>query len=419
MLEFFNVSIVRRWFYGWVIVGAGTFILFLTWGGHYSFGVFLLPLTDSLHASRGAVSALISLRGVFSGASSLLFGSLADRYGPRKVIVPGIIVLGLAWLLSARCTELWQLYIMFSAVGGLAMGAIYVPVISVVSRWFNRKRALALGIVLCAFGISQTALPPLLNAVTLRSGWQFSFALVGAFILAGAVPAALLLRRDPGQRGLLPDGAGGDAADRGDWEDRERNSWTRREALRTAGFWKVFIVYFSCAFCFQIVIFHLVARAVDAGVPAAEAALVVSFTGGAGILGRLVAGGIAARVGIVRALAGSVVLQIPAIFLFVVTRDTWAFYLLAAVFGFAYGGVSPLVPATMAVFFGPREIGAIFGVMTMAYTFGAAAGPVTAGYMFDATGSYTIIFTIAGIVLVGNLVLILFLRQPQRVVSRQ
>ncbi len=410
------VSRLRRVFYGWIVVSVGTFILFLTWGGHYSFGIFLLPLTESLEASRGAVAALISIRGIVSGALSLPFGALADRYGPRRVIIPGVVFLGMAWLLSAQSSRLWQLYLFFGVMGGVAMSAIYVPIISVVSRWFNLKRALALGIVLSSFGISQTVLPPVLSPLTARFGWQPVFALVGAVIIAGAVPAALLLRRDPEQAGLCPDGAGAAGAreEAASPVRQEKVSWTRQEALGTATFWQIFLVYFSCAFCFQIIIFHIVARAVDARVPAAAAALVVSFTGGAGIVGRLVVGAAAARFGNVRTLAVCVLVQIPAILLFAVVRDAWVFYLLAVVFGFAYGGVSPLVPATNAAFFGPKHIGAIFGVMTMGYTFGAASGPVTAGYMFDFTGSYLLIFAFSGLILTAMLVLTLFLKEPRK-----
>ncbi|MBI4330360.1 MAG: MFS transporter, partial [Chloroflexi bacterium] len=268
------------------MLAAGTFVLFLTWGGHYSFGVFLLPLTLSLDASRGAVSALISIRGVFSGTSSILFGALADKYGPKRIITLGVIVTGLAWVISARSSRLWELYLFFSLMGGLGMGAIYVPILSVVSRWFNRRRALALGILLCSFGVSQTLLPPVFSRLTERFGWESVFGVVGLTILAGGVPAALVVRRDPRESGLFPDGkAGGDLE--GDYQQRERDSWTLKETMGSRTFWQLFVIYFSCAFCFQIVIFHIVARAVDAGVAAGAAALVVSFAGGSSVVGRV------------------------------------------------------------------------------------------------------------------------------------
>lgn len=374
----------------------------------------MLPLTDSLQASRGAVSALISLRGVFSGAFSLLSGTLADRYGPKRIISVGVLLTGLAWILSSGSTRLWEMYLFFSLLGGLGMSAIYVPVIAVVSRWFNLKRALALGIVLSSFGVSQTLLPPILSPLTTRFGWQFTFAVIGVIILCCGIPVALLVRRDPRESGLNPDGERRSAVLINNSAEKERDSWTRKEATASRSFWQIFFIYFSCAFCFQIVIFHIVARAVDAGVGAGAAALAVSFTGGAGIVGRLVVGGAVLHWGNQKVLMGCILAQIPAIFLFIVTREAWAFYVLAAVFGFGYGGVSPLVPDTMASFFGPRHIGAIFGVMTMAYNFGAAVGPVTAGLIFDATGSYSVTFALAGTVLIGNLVLSLFLKAPRK-----
>ncbi|MBI4330712.1 MAG: MFS transporter, partial [Chloroflexi bacterium] len=123
-------------------------------------------------------------------------------------------------------------------------------------------------------------------------------------------------------------------------------------------------------------------------------------------------GAAVARLGHRKTLLLSILVQIPPIVLFAVTGEAWAFYLLASVFGFAYGAVSPLVPATVASFFGPRHIGAILGVITLAYTLGAAVGPVTAGFVFDATGSYTLTFAAAGAMLAGNFVLTLFLREP-------
>ncbi len=408
----------RRLFYGWVVVAASTFILFLIWGAHYSFGVFLLPLTDAFEATRGAISGLVFVRTFLSGIFSLGTGVLADRYGPRKVVSAGVILAGLGWGLSSFGTQLWHVYVSFGVLGGMGMAAVHVPIVSAVSRWFSaRRRPLALGIMLCAFGLGQTVLPPAVTYLSARGGWQLAFAVIGAIIIVGGLPPALfLVRRSPAELGLQPDGKAPAKAHQEDQrkDDGGGEEWTREEALRTVSFWQLFAIYFSSALCFQIVMVHIIARAVDVGVDARQAALILSFTGAAGILGRILAGAAAGRLGQKETIRLSLFLQVPMFILFLYAREVWVFYLFGAFFGFGYSGISPLAPAITATFFGARNMGAVFGVMNLAYTLGAGLGPLIAGFIFDLTHSYEAAFLLAGGILAAGFVLTLFLKAPKK-----
>lgn len=406
-----------RLFYGWVVVAASTFILFLIWGGHYSFGVFLLPLTETFEATRATISGLVFVRTLLSGIFSLGTGVLADRYGAKKVISAGVLLAGLGWGLSYFATQLWHVYLLFGVMGGMGMAAVHVPAVSAVSRWFTTRRPLALGIMLCAFGLGQSLLPPAVAYLTTIGGWQLAFAAIGGIIIAGGLPTALLLiKHSPAELGLHPDGdspAVPARKNRGKGEE-SGYEWTREEALRTASFWQLFAVYFSSALCFQIVMVHIIARAVDVGVDAHQAALTLSFIGAAGIVGRILAGVVASRWGQKETLRVSLLLQVPMFILLLYAREVWVFYLFGAFFGFGYSGISPLAPAITASFFGARNMGAVFGVMNLAYTIGAGLGPVTAGYLFDVSHGYEAAFLLAGSILAAGFVLTLFLKAPKR-----
>ncbi|MDP2719782.1 MAG: MFS transporter [Dehalococcoidia bacterium] len=406
-----------RLFFGWIIVGLCTFILFLTWGGHYSFGVFLLPLTKYFDSSRTEISALVAVRGIISGVFCLGAGTLSDKYGIKKVVFVGVVLTGVGWFFSAFVSELWQVYLFYSVVGGLGMSAIYVPIVAVISRWFNAKRPLALGIVLSAFGIGQMLMPLIVSPLVASYGWQFAFMIVGLMILVFGVPSIFFLKSSPEEIGLTVDGAKVKVKENPSGPQVEAiaaNNWTRKEASGTLPFWQLLVIYFSSALCFQIVIVHLVARAVDVGVEFTRAALIISITGAAGIAGRILTGAVAVKVGQKRAMSAALILQVPMFFLFIYARDVWVFYLFGAIFGISYAGVSPLVPALTAGFFGLRHFGAVFAVMNMAYAIGAALGPVLAAYVFDVAYDYRVAFMGAGVLLFCNFIISLFLKDPVR-----
>ena len=176
----------HRLFYGWFVVvaaavgmllGAAPIVVF-------SFGVFLKPLTEEFHAGRAAVSLAITILNFSTAMGSTLVGFLCDRIGARRVALSGMLLLALC-LMSARIigARLWELYIFYAVVGAVTPATTTVPYSMVVSRWFNRQRGLALGLMMLGLGVGAVVMPPLFQYLIGRVGWRSAYVVAGAVVL--------------------------------------------------------------------------------------------------------------------------------------------------------------------------------------------------------------------------------------------
>jgi MFS family permease len=197
-------------FYGWWVVltaalglllGAAPIIVF-------SFGVFLKPLSRQFHAGRAAISLAFTLFTLMAALGHPLAGRLVDRYGARKVILPCTFVFGLILLSSNLLSgKAWHLYIFYLALGTVAGGTGPLPYSSVVSHWFDRRRGLALGLMLFGLGSGAIIMPPLAGRLIAAFGWRAAYAVFGSAALCASLPLlTVFLKERPEKMGLLPDG---------------------------------------------------------------------------------------------------------------------------------------------------------------------------------------------------------------------
>ena len=238
----------RRLFHGWIVVATSAAGLFL--GAFpivaFSFGVFFQPFVREFHAGRGAISLAFTLHNLISGVCAVFVGRIADRVGARKVILPGLGMLGLMLLLAETMgSQLWALYVFYCALGVVAPATTTLPYALVVSRWFDRRRGLAIGLMMVGLGTGAIVMPMLAQRLIAAFGWRTAFALAGCAILVIPIPiVALLLRDTPAEMGLLPDGetetaaptAAGGRLDGLTWEEscRERYVLVDGDGIRPA-----------------------------------------------------------------------------------------------------------------------------------------------------------------------------------------
>jgi MFS family permease len=389
------------------MVAALFFIVFVFWGTYYSFGVFFKPLSQGFGWSRAETSGAFTLGMIMQGLSGVAAGAMVDKRGPRVVMTVACLLTGLGFMLMSQTSTLWHLYLFFGILAGSGAGAAYIAPVATVPRWFTRRRGLALGIMLAAMGAGQMAMPPLFADLITRYGWQPSYVVAGAAVIAIGLPAALLLRRSPLVE-HLPDTAevGATAA--------KQQTWSTREALRSLQFWLLSVIWLLAAFSLQMVMVHIVPFATDEGIPLDTAARLLTLYGGMVIISRIGVGWISDLLGNRASYLGCLFLQMGALIILSGAGDLWRFRVAAVIFAAGYGGGASVFPKIVADVFGLRAIGAILGLVGLGWALGAGLGPFLAGLIFDLSGRYFAAFLTGAAVLALALALVLILFRVTR-----
>lgn len=398
-------------FYGWVIVGASTLVMALGLGMLQSFGVFFKPVAQEFQWTRDVTAVAYSIYGIAEAVVTPASGFLTDRYGPKAVLAAGGVLAGLGYFLTSQTQSLWQFYLFFGVLIGLSNGVSYTPLVVTVNRWFVGRRGLAQGIVVSGVGIGTVIIPPL--AAYLIEGlqsWRAAYILMAAVLGIGITGSAFLLRRSPQDGGLQ---AYGHAAIAQGSELSPELSL--RQALRRRAFWIIFLVGAFSFGSLSVVLVHLVNYATDPGVglSAEVAATFLSVIGLGSIAGKVGMGAISDYIGrkttivISCGLGAAMMLFLPS------ARSLWALYLFSALFGFAYGGWTPVLPALVGELFGMRSMGTIFGITSLGGSLGSALGAYVAGAIFEVRASYTLAFVLGAVVLGLAAVSVLLVKGPQ------
>jgi MFS family permease len=378
----------RRIFYGWWIVLVSAVGLF--WGVPltvYSFGVFLKPLMQEFHAGRAAISLAFTLKLFVTALCTPLTGWLLDRYGARKVILPFTVLFGATLLFNkAFSGSLWHFYFFYAVLGLLVHGFGPVPYGYVISHWFDRRRGLALGLMMLGIGSGAIIMPSLAQQLIIRFGWHAAYSILGGAVWLIATPVvAAFLRETPQDFGLLPDGmppqnpAAQAAA--------PLQGVTAYDAWRTGTFWLLACAFFLLSASVQGCVVHLAPMLSDRGISPQTAALGVSLIGAAVLLARVGVGYLLDRLFaplLAAACFATAALGIGLLWLgSTPLAFTGAFFV-----GLGLGAEVDLIPYLSARYFGLRAFGKIYSMVFAAFALAGALGPLILGAVFDRTGSY-------------------------------
>jgi len=372
-----------RLFYGWVIVGSGIVVTCIGVGAMLSLTIFPQPMSEAMGWSRTGISTAALINWICMGLGAFVWGALSDRFGTRAVVLAGGILLGLGLVTASRAATLGQFQILFGVIVGLAAGSFYTPMTATTTRWFTRHRSLAVALVSAGLSVGSAIMAPLARWLITTHDWRFAMLALGDVVWLVVIPVALLVREPPAS---TTDATSGSAA------GADGHDITAAQALRTPQFAAIALTHFACCAAHSGPIFHMVTNAIDHGVPAMAAATVLSVAGLASLSGRIICGLVADRLGAQRTLLTGLAIQAVAVSLFPFPRELASFYMLALLFGFAYGGVMPLYAILVREYFGAQIMGTAFGAVAFASTLGMALGPWAGGWLYDASGSYFWLF---------------------------
>ena len=382
-------------FYGWRIVAAIFVMLAVSSGlGFYSMAVFLEALTTQQDFSVSAVSGATALLFVVSGISGVFIAGLIRRYDPRLPIAVGALIASIALVLIGRAQELWQIYADYTLFGVGQAASSLVPGTTLLTRWFVRRRAVAISLASTGLSVGGVVLTPLAAAGIQKYGMEVTTLWMAIAYLVGIVPVtAVVLRPYPATLGLLPDGDRASGL-----EESFESSGTRLRHALSSRFYVAMTVGFAFVMAAQVGgiahQFKLVATRVDA----TFAAIAVSALAATSIVGRLTGGWLVTVISMRGFTVAMTLLQAVALVVLGLSQTPAALLAGTLVFGVTMGNLLMLQPLLLAEAFGVRDYSRIYAISYLVSTVGLAAGPWVMGLLHDAAGGYTEAFLVGGLV---------------------
>jgi MFS family permease len=372
-----------------VVLATSFGTLVVIYGVWYSYSVFLVALIREFGWSRSVISGGFAF---FSGMNAVLgppTGWLIRRWGPRRIILAGVVVMALGLCLTAETRQWWHLYGAYGLITGLGISLNgWIPQVILIQAWFPGRVGSAMGLATSGIGVGIFALVPLAQLMIEWYGWRWAFRLLAALTVAWGLPSTLWWVQDPP----------GVAAHRSETRPREADgateaSWTLGTAARTRRFWALCGMYFFGNAVTQMLMIHQVAYLVDHRMPALTAASVGGFVGLVSIGGKIGWGVLSDRTS--RELActlgfGCVLGSLGGLVLAGVYPDSPIVWGYAVLIALGYGVLSPVFPATASDLYRGPGFATIYGTLWAVVCLGLAAGPWIAGQVFDLTGSYAL-----------------------------
>lgn len=378
-------------FAGWWVV-AGAFLCMLTsYAVAYSFAAFFGALETEFGARRGETALVFSISAFLYFLLGLPAGLIADRTGPRPVVIGGLVLISVGLVVAAHATALWQVYLGYGLGVGLGVGLSYVPSVAAVQRWFVRRRGTASGIAVAGIGVGTLIGAPLAHQMIGVMGWRHTYLALAILTLFGAIASGILIRSSPERYGLAPDGdppapAGQPAVSPG---------LTLGEAVRTHPFWAIYIGALLMSFGLFVPFVHLAPFASDVGLGEGFGVLLIVLLGVGSTVGRFLFASITNWLGRRLSFALMYIGAGTMLVMWSQFSSAPALVAFALLFGAFYGGFVAIAPSLAADYFGGRALGSVIGALYSGVAFGALLGSPVAGYAYDFFGSY------AGAILAG------------------
>jgi len=404
-------------FQGWWILAVTCLVVLLsnglTLGG---ITVFDRSLLEALQIGRGALKFRDLVQMLTAAAAAPFLGYLADRFGVRPLILLGLVLLSIGFLGYSRVESISDIYVLHVLLGlGLSSTGL-VLCVSVVSRWFNARRGLALGLVLAGASVGNGLLPLFNAALNAQIGWRNAFIVLGCLPLT-LIPAVLwLVRESPASIGQKPYGELQNALSSASLAAPTTITYT--QALSTRNFKLLGLIAF-CSFLSLVgVTAHLFLFLKDQAFTDARAATGLTLLYALGLVGKLLAGVMADRWGLKSAFLLYLIAMTVGALLLSVASDSLP-WLAIAVLGLGWGGTYTLQQLCAAELFSGAALGRIVGTLVLIDSFGAALGPWGMGYAYDRFGSYQYAFNALLALLTISVVAAMFLKLPNSSLARR
>jgi predicted MFS family arabinose efflux permease len=362
---------------GWTVAGAAFAGVMTSFSPivPYTFSLFLNPLHNAFGWKRQALDGTFAIAAITVALVSPFIGMLLDRFPPRRIILPCILVFALALASLSRLSgDIVHFYFTFFILGLVANGTAQFAYTRTILTWFQKRRGLAIAMILTGSGVGSILIPPATQWTIAHHGWRSAYLLLGGIALLGLPLTALLVRNRPVV--LVAQ------------EEPVVSGITVRGAFATTAFWVLCGITVLSAFSENGLVTNLAAILGDHGVTPQSAALVLSVRGGSGILGRLCVGFLLDRFSPQRIQTMILLLAALGTLILAFAGSPAVALLGATLLGIGLGSEADVLPYLLANYVGRKNFSVLYGLTWTAYAIGGATGPMFIGHMYDIAGAY-------------------------------
>jgi MFS transporter, OFA family, oxalate/formate antiporter len=379
----------------------------------YAFSVFIKPLNAEFGWNRTEISMAYGLCVLVLALTSFLSGRMSDRYGPRKVVLFGAIILAIGFVTSGLIHSKWELYLTYGLIAGIGGGFVYLPPIATTPKWWPDRRSLATGFAVVGLGLGSFIMAPLATKImdSPALGWRYAFIYVGIAMGIMGVISSLCLSNPP--KNWKPAGWNLPLPLAGTPAVARTRDFTFGETIRTPQFWMLYVAYFCGSFAGLMVIGHIAGHGRDSGLTAMQAAAAVMTFAIFNAATRIIIGYLADKIGAMVSLTTILSLQVIAMaLLFPAGKDVVFLVIVAALLGWNFGGMFTLFPSTCLQYYGATSQGSNYGLLFTSFGLAGLCGPLVGGMLKDYSGSYHAPFLVGAAVDVIGVLMLFLVKQP-------
>ncbi|MBL7210912.1 MAG: MFS transporter [Desulfobacteraceae bacterium] len=412
-------------FYGWYVLAASFLILFFNSGARFSIGVLFKPLISEFGWSRGSVSLAVFLNITVFALSLMIVGRFYDRYGPKWVIIISTLFLSTGYMSMSLIHSLWQFLIFYGVLAAVGLGGTSVPLIAaLMSKWFEKRRGLAISLALSGSCFGQFVLVPVFSIFQLRYGWRTCYILIAVIMLVVNIALVLgVIKGNPDELGQKPFGytnkEGATQPEKQIRRSEDLPDLGLREAMRTPSLWFFIIAMFICGSGDFMVSTHLIPCVTDHGISPTTAGNMLAWYGLMSLAGLIIAGPASDLIGNKIPIALAFVLRFFLFLMILRYQSLVSFYVFALFFGFTFLITAPLTTTLVGRLYGFSHVGILSGFIATIHHLGGGIWAYAGGVVFDETGSYKLAFILSAFMALAAILCTVLIKEKRHLIGRE
>jgi len=403
------------WHYAWVIVVIIAGMQIVGSSIRMAFGVFIDPLQAQFGWSQGGIGFAYAICSMVSAVVAPVAGNLGDRFGAKKSMLVGIFVYLIGMLATAFVKDLWQFWLTYGVILGVAQAIFLVPLIPAAMIWFRRHLGLAMGLIMASWGIGPALATPLVAFMIQTFGWSVAFVSIGIASTLMMLALVSVFKNRPADVGGLAYGTfKGDPPLSDKLPPAILLDEFKGHMRKTAAYWNMSSIHFLGCVGHAVILIWIIPMATSKGMSAIDASLIFTLFSAVSIVTRLTTPVLCERLGVRTVMTFFYILQGAPVLLLIFSSMDGVFLIFAVSFGVGYGGETGGFPILNRKYFGHAPMGGAHGFQMLGAGIGMALGGWVGGPVFDIFDSYNAAFAISVVASLAGAISIILLENPAK-----